>query len=206
MRIFVFLFSFWFLFSSLQVPGKVNYDEPLVDFLLEYLGIKYNKIQFNKFIYVAVKRQRLYLIENGQIVQTFDVSTSKKGIGSGTGTNCTPAGLHEIADKAGEGLPLNSVLKNKIPTGENAQIEMSSVSTGLDLITTRILHLRGLENNVNAGPGKDSFERGIFIHGTHEEGLLGTAASKGCVRMANEEVIELFNSVEVGTFVVILNN
>ncbi len=206
MRIFVFLFSFWFLFSSLQVPGKVNYDEPLVDFLLEYLGIKYNKIQFNKFIYVAVKRQRLYLIENGQIVQTFDVSTSKKGIGSGTGTNCTPAGLHEIADKVGEGLPLNSVLKNKIPTGENAQIEMSSVSTGLDLITTRILHLRGLENNVNAGPGKDSFERGIFIHGTHEEGLLGTAASKGCVRMANEEVIELFNSVEVGTFVVILNN
>jgi len=206
MRIFAFLFSFWFLFSSLQVPGKVNYNEPLVDFLLEYLGIKYNKIQFNKFIYVAVKRQRLYLIENGQIVQTFDVSTSKKGIGSGTGTNCTPAGLHEIADKAGEGLPLNSVLKNKIPTGENAQIEMSSVSTGLDLITTRILHLRGLENNVNAGPGKDSFERGIFIHGTHEEGLLGTAASKGCVRMANEEVIELFNSVEVGTFVVILNN
>ena len=63
-----------------------------------------------------------------------------------------------------------------------------------------------MENGKNLGEGCDSYSRGIFIHGTHEEGLLGKPASKGCVRMANKDVIELYENVEVGTFVVILNN
>ena len=47
----------------------------------------------------------------------------------------------------------------------------------------------------NKGGDNDSYKRGIFIHGTHEEGLLGEKASNGCIRMYNKGVIELYNTV-----------
>ncbi len=201
--IFVFLFS-WSISSPAVKP--VYDDDTMVDFLIEYLSIKYSSIEFNDFLYVAAKRQKLFHIKNKAIVATYDISTSKKGLGNQQGTFCTPSGLHEIADKAGANLAEGSILKNKLPTGEIASVITASKSSGEDLVTTRILHLRGLEENVNRGGENDSYSRGIFIHGTHEEGLLGTPASKGCVRMANRDVAELFEKVEVGTFVVILNN
>jgi len=178
----------------------------LVDFLREYLEIKYRDVTFDRFIYVAAKRQRLYLIEGDEIVTSYSVSTAKKGIGNKTGTYQTPGGLHEIAEKVGGELAPLSIIKNKMPTGSKAKVVKAPRSTNLDLITSRILHLRGLEPDVNSGDGCDSYTRGIFIHGTHEEGLLGTPASKGCVRMSNRDVIDLFDRAEVGTFVVILNN
>ena len=36
-------------------------------------------------------------------------------------------------------------------------------------------------------------------HGTHEEGLIGQKASHGCIRMFNNDVIELFDMVSEGT-------
>ena len=41
--------------------------------------------------------------------------------------------------------------------------------------------------------------RYIYIHGTPEEASLGTPASHGCVRMGNDDVIELFDLVQPGT-------
>ena len=37
------------------------------------------------------------------------------------------------------------------------------------------------------------------IHGTAERGTIGMAVSSGCIRMLNEEVIDLYSRVEVGT-------
>lgn len=181
-------------------------DASLVDFLREYLDIKYRDVTFDRFIYVAAKRQRLYLIDGNEIVKSYRVSTAKNGIGNKSGTFQTPQGLHKIAEKVGDGLEPRSVIKNKMPTGSKTNVVAEPRSTDRDLITSRVLHLRGLEDNINSGDGCDSYTRGIFIHGTHEEGLLGTPASKGCVRMSNEDVIDLFDRTEVGTFVVILNN
>jgi len=181
-------------------------DASLVDFLREYLGIKYRDVTFDRFIYVAAKRQRLYLIDGDEIVKSYPVSTAKKGIGNKSGTFQTPQGLHIIAEKVGGDLESMSIIKNKMPTGSKANVVSEPRSTDRDLITSRILHLRGLENNINAGEGCDSYSRGIFIHGTHEEGLIGTPASKGCVRMSNADVMDLFDRAEVGIFVVILNN
>jgi lipoprotein-anchoring transpeptidase ErfK/SrfK len=193
----------------LLLPGSLHLDredEPLVDFLMEYLSIKYNHIEFDRFIYVAAKRQRLYLIEDGEVLARYSISTAKNGMGTKEGSYQTPPGWHQIAEKVGEGLPVASVIKQKQPTGTAATIVEEPRFTGNDLITSRILHLRGLEENLNTGEGVDSYSRGIFIHGTHEEGLIGRAASKGCIRMKNTDIIELFEKVEVGTFVVILNN
>ncbi len=68
-----------------------------------------------------------------------------------------------------------------------------------DLVTTRILWLKGLEAGKNKGSGIDSYRRYIYIHGTAEEHLIGRPASHGCIRMYNNDVIKLFNLVEEGT-------
>ena len=80
------------------------------------------------------------------------------------------------------------------------------IETGEDAITTRVLTLEGLENGINKGGELDSYGRHIYIHGTAEEGLIGQPASHGCVRMRNEDVIDLFNRVDKGLKVIILNN
>jgi lipoprotein-anchoring transpeptidase ErfK/SrfK len=63
--------------------------------------------------------------------------------------------------------------------------------------------LDGMEEGVNRGPGIDSYDRYIYIHGTHEEGLIGQKASHGCIRMFNNDVIYIFNKVNKGTKVLI---
>ena len=62
-----------------------------------------------------------------------------------------------------------------------------------DVVQSRIIWLTGLEEGINKGPGIDSYTRYIYIHGTPEEWLLGQKASKGCIRMSNSDVIELFD-------------
>lgn len=187
-------------------PSKTTESSGMVTFLQEYLEIKHPAITFDRYIYVAAKRQKMYVIEKGDIVSTYMISTAKNGIGNKRGSKKTPEGLHRIAEKVGEGIPENTIISHKVATDEKAEVILKPESTNLDLITTRVFHLKGMEDGKNAGEGCDSYNRGIFIHGTHEEGLLGKPASKGCVRMANKDVIELFENVEVGTFVVILNN
>ncbi|MFC7662478.1 L,D-transpeptidase [Methylorubrum suomiense] len=42
------------------------------------------------------------------------------------------------------------------------------------------------------------------IHGTLEPHSIGQSVSSGCIRMINQDAIDLFNRVEVGTRVVVL--
>ncbi len=47
---------------------------------------------------------------------------------------------------------------------------------------------------------------GVYgIHGTAEENSIGFAASHGCIRMYNEDIKDLYDSVSIGTPVTILN-
>jgi len=71
-------------------------------------------------------------------------------------------------------------------------------------VTSRILWIDGMEKGINKGDGIDSYKRYIYIHGTSEEGRIGQPASHGCIRMRNKDVIDLFNGVSIGTFVLIL--
>ena len=47
-------------------------------------------------------------------------------------------------------------------------------------------------------------DTGFRIHGTNSPGSIGTAASSGCIRMLNHEVIELYNSTPRGTKVIVI--
>lgn len=157
-----------------------------------------------KFIVVKISEQTLYVMRGDIVLSSYAVSTSKYGIGNASRSNKTPLGTHRICEKIGEGAPEGMIFKARIPTGEIAQIYTDSTDVEDDYVTTRILRLEGLEEGINRGEGIDSFERYIYIHGTPEEGLIGKPSSHGCVRMKNADVVALFDAVDVGILVEIV--
>ena len=86
---------------------------------------------------------------------------------------------------------------------ENSEIRSKHFATHDDVITSRILWLKGHEEGINKGHNIDSYSRYIYIHGTAHEDKIGTAASHGCVRMNNDDVIELFNKTYINMPVLI---
>lgn len=177
-----------------------------VDFLKEYCQAKYPKTNFSSFIYVGIKRQQLYLIENWKIVETYTVSTSRKGAGFEKDSHKTPWGLHSIAYLIGKDVPHAGILQGAHFSGKIAKIETQPVSTGKDEITSRAMRLDGMEPGLNKGGNNDSYARDIYIHGTTEEGLIGTPSSHGCIRMRNNDIITLFEKCRTQLPVLLLNN
>jgi lipoprotein-anchoring transpeptidase ErfK/SrfK len=140
-------------------------------------------------IVVSVPEQRMAVFKKDQLLATFPISTSRFALGDVPGSNGTPLGRLEIAEKIGAGQPLGMKFKSRRPTGEIVPVN----APGRDPIVTRILWLRGRERwNANA------YGRYIYIHGTPEEARLGTPASFGCVRMASRDVVWLFDTVGKG--------
>jgi hypothetical protein len=148
-------------------------------------------------LYQSCKLLANRLVENNFII-SYPISTSKYGIGSQARSNKTPLGLHRIEEKIGASAPLGTIFKARQNTGKIAEINQAGAG---DLVTTRIMWLKGLEPNKNQGAGIDSYQRYIYIHGTVEENKIGQPASHGCIRMNNRDVIELFEQVKAGTLV-----
>jgi UDP-N-acetylmuramate--alanine ligase len=150
-------------------------------------------------VYVNTAAQQLVLRRNGRTVASYPVSTSALGAGSREGSNQTPLGIHRIRDRIGAGAPAGRVFRGRADTGET----WAGGPAADDLILSRVLRLEGLEDGVNRGPGIDSYERYIYIHGTNHEDTIGTPSSHGCVRMRNDDVIKLFEKVNEDTIVII---
>lgn len=147
-------------------------------------------------IVVSTREQKLALLDRGNVMTIYPVSTSKFGLGDWRGSRYTPLGQLAIAEKIGDNAPPGTVFKDRRRTGEIVPPN----SPGRDPIVTRILWLRGLEaQNANA------FTRDIYIHGTPEERLIGTRASYGCIRMRSTDIINLYNIVGVGAVVTIVD-
>ena len=154
-------------------------------------------------IEVDISEQRLYLIENNLVKASYPISTSKYGEGSIQNSFKTPLGEHSIKEMIGEEAEINTIFTSRINTKRSATIIDQFEDTDNDYVTSRIIWLDGEEEGFNKGGNVDSFRRYIYIHGTHEEGLIGTKASHGCIRMFNYDVIELFKLVNIGTKVLI---
>ena len=156
---------------------------------------------------MATKRQRMYLIKDKKVVQRYKISSSKYGVGNEARSEKTPLGLHTINSKFGDDVPKAGIMKQRQFTGKMARIISEPVDVDHDDVTSRILWLSGEEEGINKGHSDiDSRKRCIYIHGTAEEGLIGKPASHGCIRMTNDDVIDLYPKVGVGTHVIILNN
>jgi hypothetical protein len=68
-------------------------------------------------------------------------------------------------------------------------------------IAHRILWLDGLEEGFNRGGNVDSHARYIYLHGTGDETTLGRPASCGCVHLAADDLLPLFDRLPGGTLV-----
>jgi lipoprotein-anchoring transpeptidase ErfK/SrfK len=148
-------------------------------------------------IVISVPEQTLAVVDGGAVRERYKISTSKFGLGDNTNSYATPLGSLEIASKIGGNAALGTVFKSRQPTGEILRPN----APGRDPIVTRILWLRGLERG-NAR----AYSRGIYIHGTPVENLIGKPVSYGCIRMRSKDVTRLFNSVHVGTKIEISNS
>ena len=146
-------------------------------------------------IVISIPEQKLTVLRDGCFWKKYPVSTSKYGIGDAYGSYKTPVGQLRVCEKIGEELAAGSVIKQRHATGE----VLPANSPGRDPIVTRILWLDGLEDlNRNAR------SRGIYIHGTTEEGRIGKPVSYGCIRMRSKDVLEVFEEVTIDTPVAII--
>ena len=142
---------------------------------------------------ISIGDQRLTLTRDGEVLRSYPVSSSRFGIGTEEGSMKTPLGNFRIAQKIGHDAEPGTIFKARVALGPDDPLPETE-----DLITSRILWLDGVdEENANTR------ERFIYIHGTKHEDKIGLPASHGCIRMRNDDVIELFELVNETTQVVI---
>jgi hypothetical protein len=152
-------------------------------------------------ILVRLKTSTLQLYRHERVVKSYLISSSKRQTSNVANSLGTPTGLHAIAERIGAGQPAGMVFKSRMPTGLHfSEIPLDDAGTG-NLITSRILWLKGLEPGVNSGGEVDTFKRYIYIHGTQQEDRIGEALSAGCILMRNADVIELYDAVRVNDLV-----
>ena len=150
--------------------------------------------------------QKLILANENELLKEYPISTAKNGPGEKEGSECTPRGKHVISEKIGQGANENSVFVGRKEINELYEPRLRDLYPERDWILTRILWLSGLEEGKNKGGDVDSHNRYIYIHGSPEDVQMGKPGSKGCIRMKNSDVIELFDLVDTGTEVIISEN
>lgn len=155
-------------------------------------------------ISINTKKQKLTFINEklGERV-VFPISTAKNGLGEKLGSFKTPRGQHDIVAKIGDGLPIYTVFRGRRATGEIYNQKLDEQYPKRDWILTRILWLRGLEVGKNRLGQVDTMRRFIYIHGTADEHLIGQPVSHGCIRLKNEDIMQLFDLIDVGERVVV---
>lgn len=151
-------------------------------------------------IVIELDRQRLRLLaDDGHVLRDYAVSTAARGAGERRGSYQTPRGRHVIRARIGAGAPRGAVFVGRRWTGECCTPESWAANPDRDWILTRILWLSGCEVGVNRLGEVDTMRRYIYIHGTPDAVALGQPGSHGCVRMHNDDLIELFDLVAAGT-------
>lgn len=141
--------------------------------------------------------------EEDKAIYTYNVSTGKNGMGELKNSECTPRGWHKVHAVIGHEYAHNSVLVARKWTGELYSPELAKQNPNRDWILTRIIQLDGLEPGRNKGGNVDSLERYIYIHGTPDSTQLGIPGSRGCIRMKNDEIVQLAQWVTTDTLVCI---
>lgn len=150
-------------------------------------------------ITISLLEQCLTLLEHDRVLLCYDVSTASRGAGEEEGSYRTPRGRHIVRAKIGAGAMANTVFVGRRPTGELWRPELAAAHPDRDWILTRILWLSGCEPGFNRLGRVDTMRRYIYIHGSPDAAEMGTPGSIGCVRMHNDDIIELFDHVPAYT-------
>ncbi len=158
-------------------------------------------------IKVFVDQQLLQVLDQaGSCIWQRSIATAKNGIGQQMGSECTPLGSHRIRAKIGANQAVNTVFIGRRPSGEIYSEQLANKHPDRDWILTRILWLCGNESGFNRGGQVDTMRRYIYIHGAPDSHTMGHASSHGCIKMRNDDVMELFDMVDTGTVVTILES
>jgi hypothetical protein len=155
-------------------------------------------------IRIHVPSQTLTLLTGSEVMAQWRVSTARNGVGEQQGSECTPRGLHRVAEKIGADAPMHTVFVGRRPTGETWSAALAAQHPERDWILTRILRLEGCEPGRNQGGSVDTFARYIYIHGAPDDATMGVPGSHGCIRMSGSDIITLFDLTPVGCAVEIL--
>jgi L,D-transpeptidase catalytic domain len=151
-------------------------------------------------IEISLAEQTLKLLaDEGKELKRYSISTSRNGPGEQEGSFCTPRGEHVVRAKIGAGQPLNTVFRGRRATGEVWTHDLGERFPGRDWILTRILWLSGREVGKNRLGNVDTMRRYIYIHGSPDSVPMGEPGSIGCIRMRNQDIVELFDRVPAGT-------
>ena len=142
----------------------------------------------------------LRVVRDGRAVYQARCATSASGVGSEENSMKTPLGWHKVVSKLGAGAVRGQVFRSRVATHE---VWQPGEQPAEGLVLTRVLLLDGLELGVNKGGKVDSYARNIYIHGTNDEARLGTPSSHGCIRLSNDDIVEVFNLLPEGTPVLI---
>jgi len=157
-------------------------------------------------IQIQINQQQLDLIDcEDRLIKSYLISSAKNGTGQLRGSYCTPLGKHIIRAKIGDKQPVNTVFVKRRPTGEIYSPELATQYPGRDWILTRIFWLSGCEVGFNRLGMVDTMRRYIYIHGSPYSAVMGKPGSIGCIRMHNDDLLELFDKVPVGAAVNIVN-
>jgi len=154
-------------------------------------------------IEINVQLQTMSVLVNDTCIKNYAISTAKNGVGEVKGSEQTPRGWHIIRAKIGKGSPANTIFIKRRPTGELYSPDLRKAFPQRDWILTRIFWLSGLEVGKNRLGNVDTMRRYIYIHGTPDDVKMGEIGSRGCIRMRNEDIINLFELIPVGTRVLI---
>ena len=168
------------LFERLQKKSAVlGVDQP-------YIGLV-----------ASIPEQKLCIFVDGTRLKEYVMSSSKNPPSCIEGSLGTPWGLHEVCEKIGDGEQLGMVFEGRESIGLRFW-ECDEEKRVKNLITTRILRLRGLQEGVNSGGDVDTYDRYVYIHGTNHEDGLGSPSSSGCLQLGNQDVLEVFERVPEG--------
>lgn len=177
-----------------------NVPYSMVDSVYNHLVLKHNMSKKNHFILIYGKSQKQYVFKKNKkndfdILKKYDVSTGRNGFGNKPKSGKTSLGSFRIHKKYGDNAPIGTSFVYLANTNKIEGIEKLPKRTKKRLLLTRIITLNGLDME-----NRNMFERGIYIHGTNEEGLIGQPASDGCIGMINRDVIDFYDFIKEGDF------
>ncbi len=74
-----------------------------------------------QFIVISTREQKLYLIEELQVTESYLISTAKAGLGNTDGSYKTPLGVHKVSEKVGKDASLGRVFIGRKKTKKIAK-------------------------------------------------------------------------------------
>ncbi|HVM15453.1 MAG TPA: L,D-transpeptidase/peptidoglycan binding protein [Egibacteraceae bacterium] len=130
---------------------------------------------FDQVLLVRQHEHKVYLYQNGSITHSWNVAV-------GTGDHPTPVGRYRVTAK--RNMP---TWTNPSPTGWGASMP-ATIPPGVN----NPLGVRAINWDAPA----------IRFHGTANVDSIGTDASKGCVRLTNDDVVQLYDLVREGATII----